>query len=351
MLRGSLDDFTLPDILRLLSSAKKTGVLAVSSRGGRGRVYFRGGDVYYAEENGDPRSVGQRLVDSGVVTGDEVDDALALSERTGRSVGEILISDTGTTLDRLQQAVIDQINDACFDLMRWGQGDFIWQHGQGIRPEVDASISVDEIIIEAARRLDAIANQEPQSLPEAAVPALSPAFASAAAPITISPDQWRILAFLDGRRTAAEVAALAGGDTADALRDLHHLTSAGVVELVESSPKVRPPSPPVVPQAPTDAAPHDAAPREAAPSDPNPAPREEPPLPVHPPLQVVPQEAVEALEEEAPPEPAPPLKEDFAAFQEVAIASAHESVGDGAETATTPPSPPVEDFDAPGDGE
>jgi hypothetical protein len=66
---------------------------------------------------------------------------------------------------------------------------------------------------------------------------------------------------------------------------------------------------------------------------------------------VVPQEAVEALEEEAPPEPAPPLKEDFAAFQEVAIASAHESVGDGAETATPPPSPPVEDFDAPGHGE
>ena len=44
MLRGSLDDFTLPDIFRLLSFSKKTGKLEIVRGAGDGKVYFRDGE-------------------------------------------------------------------------------------------------------------------------------------------------------------------------------------------------------------------------------------------------------------------------------------------------------------------
>src|SRR5687768_16569772 len=45
MLTGTLDDFTLPDVLRLIASARRTGGLSVTRDGGSGKLYFRDGTV------------------------------------------------------------------------------------------------------------------------------------------------------------------------------------------------------------------------------------------------------------------------------------------------------------------
>jgi hypothetical protein len=45
---GSIDEIPLPDLLQLLSTSRKSGVLSVRSDQGHGRIYLRKGQIYFA---------------------------------------------------------------------------------------------------------------------------------------------------------------------------------------------------------------------------------------------------------------------------------------------------------------
>jgi hypothetical protein len=45
---GSIEEIPLPDLLQLLSTSRKSGVLAIRSDFGTGRIYLRKGQIYYA---------------------------------------------------------------------------------------------------------------------------------------------------------------------------------------------------------------------------------------------------------------------------------------------------------------
>jgi hypothetical protein len=46
--KGTIDELPLPDVLTLISSNKKSGVLDVKGEADEGRVYFKGGRIFYA---------------------------------------------------------------------------------------------------------------------------------------------------------------------------------------------------------------------------------------------------------------------------------------------------------------
>src|SRR5688572_24997007 len=48
---GSVEEIPLPDLLQLLSTSKKSGVLTVRGNYGTGRIYLRKGQIYYATIN------------------------------------------------------------------------------------------------------------------------------------------------------------------------------------------------------------------------------------------------------------------------------------------------------------
>ena len=45
---GTIDEIPLPDLLQLLSTSKKSGVLEVQNQDGLGRIYLRTGQIYYS---------------------------------------------------------------------------------------------------------------------------------------------------------------------------------------------------------------------------------------------------------------------------------------------------------------
>ncbi len=50
---GVIEEIPLPDLLQLLSTSRKSGVLVVSATGQVGKIYFRKGQVYFAAINDD----------------------------------------------------------------------------------------------------------------------------------------------------------------------------------------------------------------------------------------------------------------------------------------------------------
>jgi hypothetical protein len=76
MLKGTLDDFTLPDVFRLMSFAKKTGRVDIVRSAGQGKVFFRDGEVYYAESSLSKEPLGQKLVRARSITDGQLMKAL-----------------------------------------------------------------------------------------------------------------------------------------------------------------------------------------------------------------------------------------------------------------------------------
>ena len=378
MLKGTLDDFTLPDIFRLMSLSKKTGSLQVERSAGQGKVYFRDGEVYYAESSLSKEPLGQKLVKNKVLTEGQLRKALDEHAGSGKRLGEVLLGSGTVGEEDIMLVVRQQIEDAAFDLLRWELGEFLWEPGVSTDPEVEIYVTVENLIMEASRRLDELEVIQ-RKIPSAdTVLAMASTPPEGAVEINITPEEWRILVLVNGARTVREIGEMVGLDDFGAMRTLYGLVSAGLIEVPghteedverpESSAGAEEEAPPA----------EEAAPEPVQEAQPEPEPVEEPAAEAEPepePVQAeaegeAPQEeqqveepAAEASQDEAPVQELDPQAEaeQFYAVEEPAAeASQDEAPAETPEPIlqAVPDSPtfdepemPVEAFDAPGPGE
>jgi hypothetical protein len=237
VLKGSLDDFTLPDIFRLLSVTKKTGSLDVERSAGQGTVYFREGDVYFAESSLSKELLGQKLVKAGAITSSQLMKALdAQAASDGQRLGEVLVADGLVDEEQLETAVRGQIEDAVFDLLRWELGEFSWNLGAEVSPEVILSVSVENLIMEASRRLDELVVIQRKIPSEQSVLTMAATPPEGAVEINITPDEWRVMVMVNGQRTVQEIADGVQLDVFQTMRTLYGLVSAGLIEVPGHTP-------------------------------------------------------------------------------------------------------------------
>lgn len=233
MLKGTLDDFTLPDIFRLTALANKTGRLEVERRNGSGRIYFRNGEVYHAESTKSKERLGRKLTRSGWITDRQLQRAIVEHEQTGRRVGEILVEHGAVDEEQIEWAVRSQIEDGVFDLLRWDLGAFVWEPDVEIEVEVPLTVTVENLIIEASRRLDEI-SQIKKKIPSAdVVLAMAARPPAGAHQINITSEEWQVLVLVDGHRTVEDIATTTGAEAYQTTRLLFGLMNAGLIERVQ----------------------------------------------------------------------------------------------------------------------
>ena len=231
MLKGTLDDFTLPDMFRLMSFAKKTGRLDVDRRAGHGSVFFREGEVYYAESSLTKIPLGQKLLRAGAITESQLNKALDANAESGERVGEILLTSGIVDGEQLEAALRAQIENAVFDLLRWDLGEFSWEPEAAVEPEVGIMVSVENLIMEASRRLDELEVITRKIPSGRTVLKMADKPPEDAVEINITPEEWRILVLVDGVRTVTQIGEVVGLDEFDAMRTLYGLVSAGLIEV------------------------------------------------------------------------------------------------------------------------
>ncbi len=139
-LRGSLDTFSLPDIVTLIATSGKTGVLAAETFRLKGRIYIAEGAVTYATTRGD---------DGDIEDLREMSEAHALdSERRGRKEPA-----PGQTL---QDLVEQQIVEVFVRLTRMSGGKFSFEEGKTSRAlgdGIEISLDVPGLIARATERI------------------------------------------------------------------------------------------------------------------------------------------------------------------------------------------------------
>ena len=108
---GSIEEIPLPDLLQLLSTSKRTGVLSLRSPGGNGQIYLRKGQIYYAtiDDSYDmnPRKAAYRLLtwDRGTFELDSAEEKTFLDEIKDSTEG--LLMEGMRLLDEYTRVVDD----------------------------------------------------------------------------------------------------------------------------------------------------------------------------------------------------------------------------------------------------
>jgi hypothetical protein len=234
-LRGNLKDFSLPDVFQLITFSKKTGVLRIRrSDRAEGSVWFRDGEVFFAQSNWHGELLGQRLVAAQRITQQALTRALQIKESegpNGRRLGGILVDEGYITDAVLETFVQEQIQDTIFDLMRWDEGEFDFELlPEVVDEDIGLSLSIENIVMEGARRL------EEWNRIKKKIPSMDIVFKMATAPgegtfeISLKPIEWNLLLLVDSTRSVGELAVATGRTDFEVARIVYGLFSAGLLE-------------------------------------------------------------------------------------------------------------------------
>lgn len=123
---GNLEELGLGEILQIVSLSGKTGVLSLSSRGRDGSVFFRQGQVVRATSSTYQQSLGEVLIQKGIIDLALLRKALALQQENGfrERLGVIIVKNFGVSQDIIEEEVREQIENIVFSLFAWAEGTF-----------------------------------------------------------------------------------------------------------------------------------------------------------------------------------------------------------------------------------
>jgi hypothetical protein len=234
-LEGSLDAFSLPDIFQLLSFTKKSGGLHLRRDGQHGVVYVTTGSLTGGSSDIKRQGLARRLVGAGMVEDDALASAVgAATDASDIGVGRALQQQGAVDEAALHEAAAEHVIDTVFDLMRWPEGDFAFVVDEANPDDVGVSLSVEDAVAEARRRLEGWAQVSTTVPSPEAVLAL--ALAPSDDPV-LSREEWALLALVDGRRAVSEVVAAMGRGEFTVVSMLASLVDRGLLVVTgESAP-------------------------------------------------------------------------------------------------------------------
>jgi len=158
-LEGTLEDFSLADIFQLIGIQRKTGILTLKNTQETVTVTFHNGMVIGADTS--PRKledrIGKVFVKTGLITQDQLKDALEYQQKTLQKVGFILVDQKFISRDQLKEALRIQVTQMVYRLFRWNSGEYYFDQKSLVDPNSDESIppmSAESILMEGIHMID-----------------------------------------------------------------------------------------------------------------------------------------------------------------------------------------------------
>lgn len=228
MIEGSLRNVPLTDVLQIVTTGMKSGLLTIERSTGWARVYVESGKIQVAHmEPG--THLGEILVRMDLLSAREVQEILARQDREnpGTPLGLMAVGDGRISHDDLLRALRRQAVEVLAELLAWADGTFSFAERPVEASQVPTEGGHDamQLLMDAdalRRDLDG-GSADPASVYERVgdptrhdLPAGS----------------WELLGVIDGRLPARTVVAEAEMTETDGLRLLHHMAELGILQEV-----------------------------------------------------------------------------------------------------------------------
>lgn len=123
-LSGKLEELGLDDILQIIAVSRRTGILTLKSQGREAVLQFRDGLVVRATSTGFQQSLGELMVQKGIIDPDVVRNALTIQQNEGfrERIGTILHVRYQVDLQVIEQTVREQMANVVMTLFAWHEG-------------------------------------------------------------------------------------------------------------------------------------------------------------------------------------------------------------------------------------
>ncbi len=158
-LEGTLSDFGIGEILQLIGSQQKTGILFVEGTGETEevQVYFRSGKVIRCDvARRDKRDlIGNMMAAAMVISREQLNAALDIQKRTAKRVGDVLLEEGTITPELLQEFTDLQSRETLYKLFQWKKGAYRFEgKAPGFAKPNISPISSESLLMEGVRMMD-----------------------------------------------------------------------------------------------------------------------------------------------------------------------------------------------------
>lgn len=235
-LEGKLNPtLSLPEILQFLSMGKLTGTLTVQHGNYTVHLHLRRGKLVNSSSLGRPRKLGQMLVNQGLVSRQDMEEALTYQRSLPNPppLGQILIERGLLTRDQLRQAIRLQLEEEMWDLFSLQEGVFKFDYGdeQSVG-EVLVELDIEPLIIEGTRRLDEWVRIVRNIPGDSAVPVLRPlAIEDAREEMQLTDSEWKVLSLINGSANVGSIVARSGIGKFETYRILNSFLASGLITI------------------------------------------------------------------------------------------------------------------------
>jgi len=230
-LSGSLREFSLSEILQLLSSQRKTGSLRLT-RGGETRVvYLLEGRIAAMRDRGfgsdDPLVRFLRRVHR--LSEEQLRGIASIHAESNRDFVDLLLN--GRYIEREELAVLveRQVLDVLHEILVWDDGMYSFSNVSPPETALPVSLSTESMLMEAVRRMDELRRYQ-QKLTDPSIVLGLKELPDPDSPL--SEEEKELFGLVDGRRTLGELVAEAPLTDFEAYEALFRLIEAGWIEIM-----------------------------------------------------------------------------------------------------------------------
>jgi len=157
-LEGEIKEFGLADVIQLIASSQKTGVIFLDRPGEQAAISFRDGEITGAihTKGGKQDQLHEFLFRSKRLDQETVRKVLQIQNDTGLSVDEILIKEYLMTREEVETAIATKIQEVIDDVFTWRDAHYRFDSEAKLFPHsrTRVSISTEPLLMEAMRRKD-----------------------------------------------------------------------------------------------------------------------------------------------------------------------------------------------------
>ena len=230
-LAGNLRDFGVAEILQLIMTQEKTGVLTLKSSGRVANIGFENGklvEATYGDASRD-KVLKDYFTKSGRISPEELREIERHQAETGSHFEEVLLKFGFVSEKELKELVVFRIQEVLDVLLTWNEGDYRFDTDAVIYPKgvVQVLINPQAVIMEGMRRIDEWPRIE-KILPDQNIilgkkpkPILSVDFGA---------EEKRVLKFIDGTRTLEQLQEVTGIGRFRTYQACFNLLEVGAVE-------------------------------------------------------------------------------------------------------------------------
>jgi hypothetical protein len=230
-LAGNLRDFGVAEILQLIMTQEKTGVLALKSNSKVANIGFENGklvEATYGDASRD-RALKDYFTKSGRISSEELREIERHQAETNSSFEEVILKFGFVSEKELKELIVFRVQEVLDILLTWHEGDYRFDTEAVIYPKgvIQVAINPQALIMEGMRRIDEWPRIE-RILPDPNIilgkkpkPILS---------VEFGPEEKRVLKFIDGTRTLLQLQEVTGIGKFRTYQACFNLLEVGAIE-------------------------------------------------------------------------------------------------------------------------